>query len=433
MEAPSDRDAELGIIGCCLIGGAETTATAMDSVSSAAFAFDDTRSAYDIAKHLVSEGEAVNAVTMNEQWSKLGMGRLPMEIVDSQDKTPSAAALGHYSTRLLDVADRRRIFWAAYDVFNGVQDTTRTTQEVLSNAEAKLFDAATNLPKAHTAGECLNAMAEDMERRLALKGERSGIVTGLHDLDAVLDGLQPGEQTIIAARPSMGKTALGLTIMDRACLQDGIPTLFVSLEMGIKSIMRRLAAMHCRIPMNHIRRGTLTEGDAQKLTRFAIDQRKAPMIIVDAVNGATDTEIASSIRRAVRLHGIKLVIVDYLQKIRPSSKHEKKTYEIAQASGTLKNVADKCGVAMVTLAQLNRESDKGGGMPRLCDLAESSQIERDADVVALLHREKSDNEEGNQNHMRLLIAKNRDGELGCVHLAFIGEHCRFESMSRFIP
>jgi len=430
MEAPSDREAELGIVGCCLLGGAETTATAMDSVPSVAFAFDDTRTAYDILKHLVAEGEAVNSVTLNEQWSKLGMGKLPMGLLDSQDGVPSAAALGHYSGRLLDVADRRRVFWAAYDVFNGVQDTARTTQEVLSNAEAKLFDAAPNLPKAHTAGECFHAMAEDVERRLALKGERSGIVTGLHDLDAILDGLQAGEQTIIAARPSMGKTALGLTILDRACLQDGIPTLFVTLEMGVKSIMRRLASMHCRIPMNHIRRGTLTEGDSQRLTTFAIEKRKAPMIVVDAVNGATDAEIASCIRRAVRLHGVKLVIVDYLQKIRPSSKHEKKTYEIAQASGTLKNVADKCGVAMLTLAQLNRESDKGGGIPRLCDLAESSQIERDADVVALLHRDKDDSEK-NQNHMRLIIAKNRDGELGCVHLSFIGEHCRFESMSRF--
>lgn len=430
MEAPSDREAELGVIGCCLLGGAETTCSAMDVLPAGSFSEEDCRTGFELIGRLLADGQHINESALRDSWRKNSKAPFPVALSEAQDDVPSAANLDYYSARVLDIATRRRLFWAAHDVFTGVQDKGRTVQECLSAAEAKLFDSAPNLPKAHDAKSCFGLMAEDMELRMALQGARSGISTGLMDLDTMLDGLQQGEQTIVAARPSMGKTAFGLTVLERACIQDEIPTLFVTLEMGIRSLMRRLASMHCKVPMRHLRRGTLNQDDVDNLACFARERRKSPMFIIDAVNGATDTELASAIRRAVRLHGIKLVIVDYLQKIRPSTKHEKKTYEVAQASGTLKNVADKCAVALLTLAQLNRESDKGGAIPRLCDLAESSQIERDADVVALLHRDKSDNKGTESGHMRLIIAKNRDGELGCVHLGFLGEYCHFVNHSR---
>jgi len=208
-------------------------------------------------------------------------------------------------------------------------------------------------------------------------------------------------------------------------MQDQIPSLFISLEMGVKPLMRRLASMHCQIPMNDLRKGALTQRQMEQLTVFASEKSKGFFHILDCVSGATDTQIASSIRRHVRSNGVKLVVIDYLQKITPSKRHEKRTYEVGYVSGTLKSVADRCGVAMLTLAQLNRESEKGQ-VPRLSDLADSGQIERDADVVGLLHRDRSEN----AGVTKLIIAKNRDGEIGIIDLHFLGHYCQFRNAER---
>lgn len=267
-------------------------------------------------------------------------------------------------------------------------------------------------------------MVEDLERRFNLQGKLAGISTGFRLLDHMTEGFQPGEHTVIGARPSQGKTALGLTIMSKS-LWAGIPCLFVSLEMSVAALMRRMCAMKMRMSLASIRHGTYSESDMKKFQQFQILLNKAPFHVHDAVAGCGIREIASSVNRLVLKHGIKLVIVDYMQKIRPSEKHEKRNYEVADVSGRLKAIAHHNNIHVVTLAQLNRENVKTsknehGREPRLSDLADSGQIERDADVVCLIHR--------NDSETKLIVAKQRDGETGCVPLYFNKEHVEFWGM-----
>lgn len=270
--------------------------------------------------------------------------------------------------------------------------------------------------------QAVTGFGDDLDRRMAGQGTRSGIVTGLADLDEITDGLQFGEQFIIGARPSIGKTAIGLNIFKRACLMDGVPAVFISLEQSYTALMRRLAASWCHINMRHLKRGQLTDVEVAKLHEFNTMYRNAPATIYDFVDGGASAATISSVIKRTARKGVKLVVIDYLQKVRPNEKHEKRTYEVGETSGILRAAAVSCKVAMVTLAQLNREPEKEKGrMPRLSDLADSGQIERDADMVGLLHRDRAEA----AGPACLGIAKQRDGETGIVNLHFDGRYCEF--------
>jgi replicative DNA helicase len=250
------------------------------------------------------------------------------------------------------------------------------------------------------------------------------VSTGFSRLDYLLDGIQYGEQTIVGARPSMGKTALGVNILMHACFVNRVPTMFVSLEMSVPALMRRMCSAWCNVSMSELRKGSYSDETFKKFTVFRAFTAKAPMWITDGVRGLGISELCAIVRRRVRKHGIKLVVIDYLQKIRPGKREEKKTYEIGAVSSDLKALAESTGVAMITLAQLNRESEKDKGRPpRVSDLGDSKQIEQDADTVALIHRKRDDQTGAAQ----LIIAKQRDGELGVVNLRFNGTYCRFEN------
>lgn len=217
-------------------------------------------------------------------------------------------------------------------------------------------------------------------------------------------------------------TAIGLNIFKRACLMDGVPSVFISLEQSYTALMRRLASAWCHINMRHLKRGQLTDVEVARLHEFNVAYRAAPATIYDFVDGGASADTVASVIKRIARKGVKLVIIDYLQKVRPNERHEKRTYEVGETSGTLRAAAVSCGVAMVTLAQLNREPEKEKGrIPKLSDLADSGQIERDADVVGLLHRDRA----MSAGPACLCIAKQRDGETGIVNLHFDGRYCEF--------
>ncbi len=336
-----------------------------------------------------------------------------------QDIAPSAANLGFYADTVEDEAMRRRVIASCTEI---IQKAGNAASSAMLAADLEKVLALQSEKKMIS---CLDGkaagleMVNDLEERASLKGKLSGLDTGLYQLNYMTEGLQLGEQFVVGARPSQGKTALGLTIF-KHCAFNGIPSLFVSLEMSVKSIMRRLCAMDTSTPLRVIRRGNYGDGEMGKFMIFQAACRKHPIHIVDGVTGVGVRELCAMVRRKVVQHGIKLVVVDYLQKIKPAERHEKRTYEIGDVSGRLKALAVECNVAMITLAQLNRENMKDKGRkPRLSDLADSGQIERDADTVALLHK--------GDGFTDLIIAKQRDGETGDIRLQFDGDFVRFEN------
>lgn len=329
------------------------------------------------------------------------------------------APLGMCIPDIVDAAKRRRLVAAGAELMNSGKDPRSNVDEALARAEELL--SGTQLASVHTIGptDAVSEMIQDLDKRIASAGKLQGIPTGIHHLDHKLDGLQRSEMTVVGARPSQGKTAFGVTVLEYACFRRGHRTLFVTLEMRVSVLMRRLAAQVADISLTDLRRGNLDEIAQVQLREFAARARKAPLFWIDASSGGMDVKrLCATIRRICIQESIELVIVDYLQKIHGTGEHEKRTYELGQVSTELKQCAVKTGVAMVALAQLNRDSAKSESRPRSYHLGDSKQIEQDADTIVLIHRP-------DEGQAILIVDKQRDGELGVCAVDFDGTRGRF--------
>lgn len=416
---------ERSFIGCILHGGTETALEAVARVSPEDVTTEPWSTTFHLISRLATDGGEVDIVRLAEAWKKLKGFNLPVDVSSSLDAAEAGANWEYHAAILAERAARLRIRNAAYSLYESTKNERKPVEHLLAELQ-ELLGSRGPLLKTYTGKECYHAFVNDLERREALKGKLSGIATGFYALDTMTDGLQLGEQFVVGARPSIGKTALACNVVLEACVNADTPTLFVSCEMSERAIMRRIAAAWGRMSMKDLKRGVLTVGDAERIIRFAGLWKTKPFHFLDAISSPDCGQVTASIRQMIRRHGIKLVVVDYLQKIRPIEKHEKRTYEVAQVSSALRSIAVDCNVAMFTLAQLNRDSEKDKPRsPRLSDLADSAQIERDADTIALLHRDRKTNEAA------LIVAKQRDGEVGSVALTFIGGYCKFENRSNY--
>jgi replicative DNA helicase len=223
---------------------------------------------------------------------------------------------------------------------------------------------------------------------------------------------------------------MAASIISHACLINEIPSVFITLEMRESAILRRIASARLQIPIATLRDGAFSENDFKKLMGFNAWIARSKLFFIDGVSGITIAQIASELRALIRKHAIKLVVVDYLQKIKPAASKEKRTYEVGAVSEALKGLAASLGVSIVALAQLNREPDKDKGrQPRASDLADSAQIERDADLIALIHRPRTE-EDPKGESAKLIIAKQRDGEVGVIHMNFSAAFCQFTDQQK---
>ncbi len=425
---------ELGLLGCCLKGNLAIVSDIAAAVPLDLLTNTEIHDSYEIALTLLADNVRPSKEAMQRAWPLRYRDRpIPVSMWDTAlNTTPNAINWDFYRQGLADTQRRRTIRDTALKIAEDVSDTTKPVTQTMAKMEAVISENTRTRSVTATSRDVLKRHAEQMEQACERrrKGLLSGIPTGIQRLDKLTDGLQFGEMAIIAARPSIGKTALGLNFAREAALSAGIPVLFVTAEMSNEALMRRLIADVGTIPLGALKSGNLS-GSERK--RYALAQdtiANAPIHFQNVIGNASVSEVVASIRAAVRKHKVKLVVVDYLQKLRADGKHEKKTYEVAEVSGALKACAVSTGVAMVALAQVNRNSEDrrpGTGdaaplrCPALCDLAESGQIERDADLVGLLHRDRSDP----KVKPRLIIAKQRDGECGPVPLDFKGEFQRF--------
>ena len=343
------------------------------------------------------------------------------------------ASFDFYADKVSEAYLLRKTMAACVEATESVYDSQESSDAIISGIEAKL----SSIRDLRGSVEIVSSkhakilLMDHLEVRFNLEGRRSGIETGLHQFDAITDGLQFGELSIIGARPSQGKTALATTVVHHACIERGLPTLFVTLEMSIAALCRRILSRHCRMGMRELKTGSFKQADFGQFSTFGNRLAAAPLFFVDSIGGTDSSRVCSIIKRAVKSSGVKLVVIDYLQKIHASGKHEKRTYEVGEVSTALKAVAVETGAALLVLAQLSREPEKQKGrMPQISDLADSAQIERDADLIGLLHRDKVENE---GRDAKLIIAKQRDGELGVVELNFEGRFASFENRTMEEP
>jgi replicative DNA helicase len=351
---------------------------------------------------------------------------------------PTAANAVHYAAIVRDKALLRALIHTSNEVQKRAFDETEEPRELLNFAEREVFlikdQRSSSVVK--TIEEALNEALDQMYARS--ENGASGVPTGLVDLDQLLGGLQKSELIILAARPSMGKTALATNIAEHAALRENTSTLFVSLEMSRLELANRMLCSIARVDSQKVRHGYFTEDDSRKLVKFSSELSQAPLFIDDTPS-RTVSEISSVARRLKHRRdggGLGLIVIDYLQLIEPDNQKDARQEQVAKIARRLKMLSRELEVPVLCLAQLNRQAEVSrDNRPRLSHLRESGAIEQDADVVMFVHREEyyHTQEEARANNIEgraeIIVAKQRNGPIGEIHLTWFKQFTRFENNS----
>jgi replicative DNA helicase len=362
----------------------------------------------------------------------------PAYLAEVLHAVPHAANAVYYANIVRDKATLRALIHASTEILRDAYEPTLDPREMLGRAEEQIFAvhdqrSSDQIINAHDLMvEAFDRIDARLERR-----EGVGVPTGFQDLDNLTGGLHDSELIILAARPSMGKTALATNIAEYVAIDANVPTLFVSLEMARIELAQRMLCSQGRIDASKFRSGFISKDDRSKLVEASAKLSKAPMF-VDDTPSRTCTEIAASARRLKRRHGLGFIVIDYLQLIQPDDPRDPRQEQVAKMARRLKAMARELKVPVLCLGQLNRqvEAGKEGHRPKLSHLRESGAIEQDADVVMFIHREEyyhtreEAQQEGLAGQADVIVAKQRNGPTGDVKLAWFDKYTRFENLSQ---
>ena len=362
-------------------------------------------------------------------------------LVKVAQAVPSAASASHYARLVKEKSTVRQLIAAAGEILHDAYTKPEDPTEILSEAERRIFSIAQQSEQRHA--EQLDDLLNDAIRQLEENDGRiiTGVSTGYPNLDEITSGLQPGEMIVIAARPSMGKTALALNIAENIAMRD-VPVALFSLEMSRQQLVQRLLSSRASVSGHSIRRNILSDREMAAIIQAADDLMKRPLFIDDTPS-LSITQFRAKARRLKQSHDIGVVIIDYLQLMTSGKRAESRQQEVSEISRGVKALARELNVPVICLSQLNRAAEqREGHRPRMSDLRESGSIEQDADVVAMLHREAyyhmSDqgwieaNEE-KMNLAELIIAKQRNGPTATVRLTWDNTCTRFHDWTDITP
>ncbi len=437
--APTDPDrvddVERQLLGACLWSDQHDTSgfdEAAEVVAPDDFGVHAHRVVFRAMLELRATNAPVNAVTIFGRLRATGaaseLGPEPgVWIGDTVTLQGSDLNAGYYAHQVREASRKRRLKRAIAEMSAVAARSPRPAADVLADCEQILFDAG-DMDSASTqcSASALVPEALDHIDRVASGLEPGGLPTGYADLDAITGGLVPGEVTVLAARPSTGKTALALGIATNAT-RGGAPALFVSLEMGRRPIMQRILSMRSGVRLDPIKRGTLNSDQAGRVDAAGRAFAKERFFLEEATPMSA-ARLASIVRRGVRRYGLKLVVIDYLQLMEPEDTKASKVHQIGLLSRRLKELARNCSVPIIVLAQLNRAcEDRPDGKPRLSDLRDSGEIEQDADICILLSRQRGQQDANDVWLIDADVAKSRNGATGEVTLAYRRPVVRFET------
>jgi replicative DNA helicase len=354
---------------------------------------------------------------------------------------PTAANAGYYVDIVREKYLLRRLILACNSLAGRCYDDQENVEPLLDDAERQIFEITGDHVKIDvvSAKDLVMQAIEQIEKVYENRGSVTGLPTGFTEFDQMTSGLHQAEMIVIAARPSMGKTALAMNIAEHVALVEGKPVAVFSLEMSSQQLVQRLLCSRAKVNLQRVRNGFLSERDFPSLTAAASRLAAAKMFIDDSP-GLSIAELRAKARRLVASLQVQLLVIDYLQLLRSTSRRaqDNRQIEISEISAGIKSLAKELNIPIIVIAQLNRQPDaraKEGGRPRLSDLRESGSIEQDADVVGLLVRSEyyETDEEAKQEkagEAELIIAKQRNGPTGDVPLTFLKEYTRFENRAR---
>ncbi len=431
---PQSPDAERSILGAILVENRAINRT-QEILKEGDFYREPHRKIYRVMSNLSEKSAAIDPVTVKEALARVGdldaVGG-PAYIASLVDGVPHSSNVEHYARIVKEKAILRNLIEAGGQIISSAYDGAVEVEEVLDQSERLIFQIAQDqlragfVPMRTIADQSLKTIERLAERRELV----TGLPTGFPSLNEYTSGLQPSDLVVVAGRPGMGKTSFALNIAQHAGLREGKKVGIFSLEMSREQLFIRLLTGMARIDAHRLRTGRLTKDEWARLTA-AFGELAGIDVFIDDTAGTSVLEMRAKSRRLKLELGLDLIIVDYLQLMRGRGRVENRTQEISEISRSLKELAKDLNLPVIAISQLSRAPEQRGGdrRPQLSDLRESGAIEQDADVVMFVYREELYKQtEENRGRAQLIIAKQRNGPVGTIDLAFIREYTKFEEL-----
>ncbi len=433
---PQNLEAEASLLGALLID-TDAIVKIADSVTPSDFFDSRHYRIYEAISQLYEHHEAIDVLTLADKLRNNGnldsVGG-PSYLTELTNFVPTASHVEQYAEIVAQKALRRRLIAVSKDMVALGYDESKQLSELVEEAETRLFEVSQN----HVKQDLISLetiLAESFDRLDDLHKDKQkirGVPTGLKDIDNILAGFQKSDLIILAARPSMGKSALALNFAHNIAVQAELPVLMFSMEMSKEQLVDRLLSMESGVDAWALRTGNLTDADFEKIGQ-AMGTLSEAQIYIDDSPGITMSELRTKARREAHKRPLGLIIVDYLQLMSGGSRYggdSNRVQEISEISRGLKGIARELNVPVLALSQLSRSvENRSPQIPQLSDLRESGSIEQDADVVAFIYREEYYNPETDRKKLTdIFIKKHRNGPVGNVELYFDNEKQRFRSV-----
>ena len=439
---PHSVDAEQGVLGSMLISPREIIAECVEKITPEYFYVPAHQTIYTALVDLWNAGQGIDLIT----FTQVLRDRNLLETVGGAafitslfTFVPTAANVTYYLEIVREKYILRQIIAACTESVRRSFEEQEEVNNLLDEVEQKIFAVGEDRFKGHvlTMKDQVMEAIDSIEQLYERRGGITGISTGFAELDRMTNGLHESEMIVIAARPSMGKTALAMNITEHVAINSKLPVAVFSLEMSSQQLVQRLLCSRARVNLQKVRDGFLAERDFPSLTAAASKLAEAQIFIDDSA-GLSILELRAKARRLKAQRDIKLIVVDYLQLLRSPTRRaqDNRQLEISEISAGLKGLAKELKIPVIVIAQLNRQPEaRTGGRPRLSDLRESGSIEQDADLVGLLVRpeiyeEDEETRAEKAGEAELIIAKQRNGPVGEISLTFLKEFTRFEDRAR---
>lgn len=432
---PQNLEAEMAVLGSMMLDE-KATSVVIELLTEDYFYKDSHRKVFQAICNLYGNNKAIDLVTVNDELKRTGVldsvggTSFLTELVNS---VPSAANVAHYARLVKEKSILRSLINNANQIVSIAYEYEGNTDEALDRAETLIFNIRDSRRTSNITPlkEIIHTSIETIDQVYQKKAQVSGLSTGYTDLDQRTAGLHNSDLIVVAGRPSMGKSAFAIGIAEHVGVNEKIPLAFFSLEMSKEQLVQRMLCSHAKVDAHKVRTGFLAPSDWPKLTAAAGKLSEAS-IFIDDTPAISVIELRAKARRLKAHHNIQFIILDYLQLMRGKERSENRQQEISEISRSLKALARELNVPLIAISQLSRAVEtRSDHRPQLSDLRESGAIEQDADLVVLLLREEYYNPiPDNEGITEVIIAKQRNGPVGSLKLAFIKEYARFENLTR---
>ena len=435
---PQNLEAEQSVLGSILLDN-EVYAQIEGTLQAEHFYKESHRKIWRACERLFRRNEPMDLVTLTEELRQTGeleaVGSVPY-LIGLADSVPTAAYADSYARIVAEKAVLRDLISASGSIMQTAYDQALPLEQILDKAESGIFELSSN--KRTHAFEGMPSLVADsfaqINELFTNPDPITGLRTGFKELDNMTAGLQPSSLNVLAARPSMGKTALALTIGQAVALREGTTVGIFSLEMSAVQLVMRMLCSEARVDMSRVRNGQLSDRDFQRLADTAGRMSEAKIFIDDAAD-MTVMELRSRSRRLMAEHNLGLIVIDYLQLMQGSSRSgggENRQQEISSISRGLKALARELDIPVLVLSQLSRAVEsRPNKRPMLSDLRESGAIEQDADLVMFIYRDEYyDPHSEKQGIAEIILGKQRNGPVGTVELQFHNAHVRFNDLAK---